>query len=96
MERIGLRELARHTSKIVARVRDGQTIQVTDHGKPILRLVPESVASGGLLDRLISAGIAQPAAAAGSFGAVPPLGRGEEDGLSLTGTLMRMREEERY
>ncbi|TWD81597.1 prevent-host-death family protein [Kribbella amoyensis] len=38
---IGLRELNQNPSKAVARVRAGETIVVTDRGRPVLRLVPE-------------------------------------------------------
>jgi prevent-host-death family protein len=41
MVTIGLRELNQNPSKAVARVRAGETIVVTDRGRPVLRLVPE-------------------------------------------------------
>ena len=40
MERIGVRELRQHASRYLARVRSGETIEVTDRGRPIARLVP--------------------------------------------------------
>ncbi|WP_419996500.1 type II toxin-antitoxin system Phd/YefM family antitoxin [Streptomyces boninensis] len=42
METIGLRELNQNPSKAVARVRAGVPILVTDRGKPVLRMVPET------------------------------------------------------
>jgi prevent-host-death family protein len=42
METIGLRELNQNPSKAVARVRAGVSLIVTDRGKPVLRMVPET------------------------------------------------------
>jgi len=35
-----VRELRQHASRYLARVRSGETIEVTDRGRPIARLVP--------------------------------------------------------
>lgn len=35
-----MRELRQNASALLKRVQDGETIQITDHGKPIARLVP--------------------------------------------------------
>lgn len=40
MERIGVRELRQHASTYLARVRAGETVEVTDRGRPVARLVP--------------------------------------------------------
>ena len=37
---VGLRELRHHTSDVIARVRRGETIEVTEHGTPVARLIP--------------------------------------------------------
>lgn len=52
---IGLRELNQNPSRAVARVRAGETVLVTDRGRPVLRMVPE-VDEPGLLHRLVAAG----------------------------------------
>jgi prevent-host-death family protein len=52
VETIGLRELNQNPSKAVARVRAGESILVTDRGRPILRMVPE-VEDPGILHRLV-------------------------------------------
>ncbi len=56
MERIGVRELRQHASRYLARVVTGETIEVTDRGRPIALLVPihedrwqDLVASGQVL-----------------------------------------------
>lgn len=35
-----MRELRQHASRYLARVRRGETIEVTDRGRPVARLVP--------------------------------------------------------
>jgi prevent-host-death family protein len=57
METIGLRELNQNPSRAVARVRAGESLLVTDRGRPILRMVPE-VESPGVLSRLVADGTA--------------------------------------
>jgi prevent-host-death family protein len=37
---IGVRELRQHASRYLAQVRAGDTIEVTDRGRPVARLVP--------------------------------------------------------
>ena len=40
MESIGVRELRQHASRYLARVATGETIEVTDRGRPVALLVP--------------------------------------------------------
>ncbi len=42
METIGVRELRQHASRYLERVRQGETLEVTDRGRPVARLVPVS------------------------------------------------------
>lgn len=42
MEAIGVRELRQHASRYLERVRRGETLEVTDRGRPVARLVPVS------------------------------------------------------
>lgn len=56
MERIGVRELRQHASRYLARVATGETIEVTDRGRPVALLVPtradrwqELIASGQVI-----------------------------------------------
>lgn len=54
---VGLRELRHHTSEVLARVRHGETVDVTEYGKPIARIVPvEERQPTPALDRLVEAG----------------------------------------
>jgi prevent-host-death family protein len=64
METIGLRELNQNPSKAVARVRAGESLLVTDRGRPILRMVPE-VERPGTLHRLVVTGEATAPAESG-------------------------------
>ncbi|MFI6827796.1 type II toxin-antitoxin system Phd/YefM family antitoxin [Kribbella sp. NPDC050241] len=60
METIGLRELNQNPSKAVARVRAGETIVVTDRGRPVLRLVPEKERPGTLQHMIDSGEVTPP------------------------------------
>jgi len=40
MDRIGVRELRQHASRYLARVASGETLEVTDRGRLVARLVP--------------------------------------------------------
>ena len=57
VETIGLRELNQNPSRAVARVRAGESLLVTDRGRPVLRMVPE-VESPGVLSRMVADGTA--------------------------------------
>lgn len=59
MEEIGVRELRQQASRWLARVRRGESFQVTDRGRPIAMLVPivddtweRLLASGQVVDQL--------------------------------------------
>jgi prevent-host-death family protein len=40
MDRIGVRELRQHASRYLQRVAQGESLEVTDRGRPVARLVP--------------------------------------------------------
>ncbi|MFJ9697603.1 type II toxin-antitoxin system Phd/YefM family antitoxin [Kitasatospora sp. NPDC101183] len=91
METMGLRELNQNPSKAVARVRAGETIVVTDRGRPVLRLVPETPPET-TLERMVVAGEVTPPAQEGmpelALDLLPDLG-------SLSDLLVEERERER-
>jgi prevent-host-death family protein len=58
MDRIGVRELRQHASRYLARVVQGETLEVTDRGRPVARLVP---LHGDGWDDLVAAGKVIPA-----------------------------------
>lgn len=40
MDRVGVRELRQHASRYLERVAHGESLEVTDRGRPVARLVP--------------------------------------------------------
>ena len=59
MDSVGIRELRDGLSRYLAEVRAGRTVTVTDHGRPVARIVPVDELSP--LERLIAEGLVQPA-----------------------------------
>jgi len=54
---VGLRELRHRTSEVLARVRRGETIDVTEYGRLVARIVPvEERDATPVLDRLAAEG----------------------------------------
>ena len=43
MERVGVRELKASLSRYLARVREGETVEVTDRGRPVARIIPVGI-----------------------------------------------------
>lgn len=60
MRSIGVRELRQQASRYLREVERGDAIEVTDHGRPIARLVPLSRASRA--DTLLATGQLSPSA----------------------------------
>lgn len=56
---IGIRELRADLSRLVKRVHAGEELVVTDHGRPVARLVPMN--GERKIDRLIREGLVIPA-----------------------------------
>lgn len=56
---VGIRELRASLSRYVERVKDGEEITVTEHGRPVARLVP--LEGERKIDRLIREGVVIPA-----------------------------------
>ena len=91
MPQVGLRELSHHTAKIVDRVRGGETIEITDHGTPIFRMVPVKPA-GSLIDRLVQQGRVRPPTST----EVPAPLLEDRPELNLGDLVIELRDEERY
>jgi prevent-host-death family protein len=60
MMRIGVRELRQNASRYLARVKAGETVEVTERGVLVARLVPPQP-SESARDRLVAAGKLVPA-----------------------------------
>jgi prevent-host-death family protein len=56
---VGIRELRAGLSRYVEQVKQGEEIVVTEHGKPVARLVPMN--GERKIDRLIREGVVRPA-----------------------------------
>jgi len=61
MTSIGVRELRQRASELLRRVEEGETIEVTDRGRPVAVLSP--VPEGSPLERLRALGEIEPATA---------------------------------
>ena len=89
MERIPIPELSQHAAEVLARVKHGETVEITDEGRLVARVVP---AGGGELDDLVAAGRVVPAADRTPFRM--PAANVENNAVSEA--LIAMREEERW
>ena len=62
MKRIGIRELRQNASQHLREVEQGETIEVTDRGRPVARIVPVPPAAPmGVIESLIASGRMIPA-----------------------------------
>ena len=57
MERIPIRSLNQDTAGVLARVEQGETVEITNRGRPIARIVPVEVDA---LDELVNSGAITP------------------------------------
>lgn len=90
---VGLRELRHNTGAVMARVRHGETVDVTEHGTLIARIVPvQSRAPAEVLDRLAEEGRLRKAARPG----YRPRMRPAEGDDRLTDAIAELRAEERW
>ena len=90
---VGLRELRHNTSDVLARVRNGETIDVTEYGKLVARIVPVAEREPTpVLDRLIEEGRARLAVRPG----FRPRMRAGDGTDRLGDALAAMRDEERW
>lgn len=91
METIPLGELNHHPSRVTARVRAGETVVITEYGKPVIRMSPANEPTSAF-DRLVAAGRVRRAV---SPGAVPELIDDLAELPSLAELLIAERDEER-
>jgi prevent-host-death family protein len=68
MARVGVRELRQRASELLRRVEGGETIEITDRGRPVALLTP--LPTGGALESLRAAGEVE--SATGELGELPP------------------------
>jgi prevent-host-death family protein len=58
MDRVGIRQLRVNTSDVLRRVKSGETLELTEFGRPIARIVPIDLSRW---DQLVMAGEVEPA-----------------------------------
>lgn len=68
MTRVGVRELRQRASELLRLVEQGETIEITDRGRPVALLTP--VPEGSVLDQMRAAGEIEPAT--GDIDDLPP------------------------
>lgn len=90
MEQIPIRTLNQNTAGVLELVERGETVEITNRGKPIARIVP---VVEGELDDLIAAGVVTPPTIAGPI----PMPRAKaEPGADAGELISDMRDEERW
>jgi prevent-host-death family protein len=96
MESVTVSELNRQTAKVLERVKAGESVEISEYGRPVARITPAAPTTGvPLLDRLIAQGRAVPASNHGPIPPTPPRDETDES-VSLSATLAQMRDDERY
>ena len=92
MQRIGVRELRQHASTWVRRAAAGETLEVTDRGRPVARLGPIPAVERGV-EVLVAAGRLRPAQ--GPLCVPEPLPAAPPGEPNLSSALAALRAEER-
>lgn len=92
MNRVGVRELRQNLSVYLRRVKRGESLEVTERGEPVARLVPLSTGDR-YWDRLIAEGKVRPAS--GSIEDLPPPLELPPGAKPLSQILQEMRDSER-
>lgn len=91
MVSVGIRELRQHASELIRRVEAGETVEITDRGRPVAVLAP--LPDPGPTERLRASGDLHPAEA--SFDDLPEPLRLERGQESPSSVLARVRADER-
>jgi prevent-host-death family protein len=92
MKRIGIRELRQNASVYIRLVKAGETVEVTDRGEPVARLVP--VPPMTPLERLRTEGKTVRSARSRDLRDIVPLAPPEDAGPTLTEVLLAMRDDD--
>ncbi len=89
MESVGVRELRQHASRVLDRVKNGETIEVTEYGRPVARIVPLGHTPW---QTMVASGAVSPPSLPGTILDEIPV---DDGGPSLSEELARLREHER-
>jgi prevent-host-death family protein len=88
--RVGVRELRQNLSVYLDRVKDGETLEVTEHGIPVAELRPRTEDPVSAIDRLIAEGRITPAKRSHKDLTMPP----KMPGRPASEILQEMRDED--
>lgn len=88
--RVGVRELRQNLSVYLDRVKAGETLDVTEHGRPVAQLRPRPVDAVSVIDRMIAEGRITPATIRHKDLGPPP----KLPGRPLSEILQEMRDED--
>jgi len=91
MTSVGIRALRQRASELLRLVEQGETVEITDRGRPVALLTP--VPEGSALERLRAAGDVEPATE--DPDALPPLIELGPEAESPSAALARLRRHER-
>jgi prevent-host-death family protein len=93
METAAVSYLNQHTRAVLELVKSGRTVEITDRGKPIARIVPVGASLTGVAARLVAEGRARAPKHNGEL----PWGVGPVDVAgSASRALAELRDDERY
>jgi antitoxin (DNA-binding transcriptional repressor) of toxin-antitoxin stability system len=92
-KRIGIRELRQHASVYVDLAEKGYTVDITNRGRLVAQLVPVGEL-GSPLERLIAAGIIEPAEEPGGVGDIDPYPASPAGSATAGASLGRIRRQE--
>jgi prevent-host-death family protein len=95
MDSVTAGELHRKTAEVLARVKAGESLEISQDGRPVAHLLPAAlVVETPLLERLVAQGRAIPAANPGPIPPTPRRDTSEED-VPLSMALAQLRDDER-
>ena len=80
---VGLRELSQRTAKVVGLVRSGETVEITDRGTVVARIVP---AADDRYAQLVAAGVIRPARRPFDIASLPEPGRATPAAAAANGS----------
>lgn len=88
MGEVGIRELRQHASRVIERVKAGETVTITDRGRPVARIIAEPDSEW---ESMIASGAIRPAKSSQGLRNIEPLACSQ----SASKVLAELREDER-
>jgi prevent-host-death family protein len=82
MRKVGMRELNQYPSRVIDLVKHGETIEITERGRPVARVVPLTQDAGVLASLVRDGRALAPCAASGQIPVPPMYGSSAESAAS--------------